>query len=1191
MSTVASLYETFTRGDGAALTHFFLKSAVWLLAAWALHMSLCRWKIAWRLYLWRAAAIGLLVLPLLTLVESPVALRFAWFGKGLSPEHMESNETQMKPNAVGMPNLAPMASVPSQASWDVDPPAIIHNESADGAELESAPDRAQPGLLRWLNTLSAVAVVAGVWGLGVAGLLLRLMMGAWSARLLMKRSATVADGVSKQAKVIAASLGIRQRFQVREVSSSRLSSPVLYGVAQPVLLIPEDIVERADERELTAVLAHELAHLRGNDLRWNWPMRLCAILYWPNPLVWGMRRAHLSACECQADAVSARACGGEDVYSQILATIALRVHGRNCQPGLAMARRSQVLRRIERLPRTLKEKPVRRRFLVLVGACASAVALLLGTARVVGAEETPSATPTQSDAIVAKSSQSEPAAALSAQEAGFMFVRVVDENGNPLPSAKLKSEYSWKGPDPDFPVEPVEPGVFRVGFPEGAGSLPGALWLYAKSEGRVPMMAYWSPLDQDAVPQMFTFVMPPKTAIRGRVVDAQGQGIAKATVEVSISIRDWETGKAYPRVHDYPVKTNAEGYWQCDMIPPVVEDIDLLIKHLDYPPFMPTSSGSEMIAQLRAGSWVDTLRRGYTVSGQVIDPEGQPVAGAQVGKGLSKYMADGSWQVHETDAQGRFRFTQVAPDYNGEVQLTVIDPPFAPAMLQEKLTSDLDDVVIKLEPGNPVRIRVVDTEGKPVEGVLVSPSVWRGKQTLFGPAGQRRYTDAKGEWEWLWAPADEVEYGVYKEGYISQYRLEIGPSEDWQTITLKQAIRVTATVINAETGVLLPEFSVKVYTQLSRNVSNYWNPDENLNGLNGRFTLTLSDNTEEGYRVRVEAPGYVSQEQVVPLDGPSEVTLHYAMEPGKPITGRVLLPDGTPVANATVLLLSDEDNFVTVRNGYLNAIFSKPKDTTNVEGGFEFPAQADNYRLLVVADAGCAVVERTEFEKSSSIPLRLWARVSGTISTNDGPGSGQLMGLNTWTGGNGIMFSNDAESDAQGHYRFERVAGGEYLLIHSVPTGPRSWTTSGLGFSVRVPDGGNVTANYDARGMVVTGKIDLKALGAGYHWNDNQGTFNWVGEQDFGSIGGALPEKVRLNYAVVFQPDGTFRIDGVLPGDYTLNIQLGDMTPNAIMDRTITAAMPKPLEVSVPPGKYGTVIDIGTVEMVPATSTVTEAHP
>jgi beta-lactamase regulating signal transducer with metallopeptidase domain len=473
MSTVASLYETFTRGGGAALTHLFLKSLVWLLAAWALHASLRRWKIAWRLYLWRVTAIGLLILPLLTWVECPVALRFSWLGANLAPVHLVQDETPVKPNAVGMPNLAPMAAVPSQASWDAEPPATTQNESARGAELERTPDRARSELFGWLKARSVVEIVVGVWGLGAAGLLLRLMMGAWSARLLVKRSAPVADGVLAQAKAMAVSLGIRQPFHVREVSSSRLSSPVLSGVAQPVLLIPGEMVERADERELAAVLAHELAHLRGNDLRWNLLMRLCSMLYWPNPLAWGMRRAHLGACECQADAVSARACGGEDVYSQILATIALRVHGHNRQPGLAMARRSQVLWRIERLPRTLREKPVRRRFLVMVGACASAVALLLGTARVVGAEETPSATPTQSDAIVAESLLSKSGEVLSAQEAGSMLVRVVDEDGNPLPGAKLKSKYSWKGPDPDFPVELVQPGVFRVGFPKDAGSLPG----------------------------------------------------------------------------------------------------------------------------------------------------------------------------------------------------------------------------------------------------------------------------------------------------------------------------------------------------------------------------------------------------------------------------------------------------------------------------------------------------------------------------------------------------------------------------------------------------------------------------------------------------------------------------------------------------------------------------------------------
>lgn len=75
----------------------------------------------------------------------------------------------------------------------------------------------------------------------------------------------------------------------------------VYGILRPRVLLRRDICGQLEDGELTAVLCHELCHIRRGHLLL---IRVCAaacILHWFNPFVWIMRRELELCCEEDCD--------------------------------------------------------------------------------------------------------------------------------------------------------------------------------------------------------------------------------------------------------------------------------------------------------------------------------------------------------------------------------------------------------------------------------------------------------------------------------------------------------------------------------------------------------------------------------------------------------------------------------------------------------------------------------------------------------------------------------------------------------------------------------------------------------------------------------------------------------------------------------------------------------------------------
>ena len=192
------------------------------------------------------------------------------------------------------------ASVPDPArtSWDSD----LSPSSANGPAGHQQVERVVPNaLVRTLGPASALGIrrrlapprpathstrfLALLWLAGFTAFMLQVAFRAlrWVRRFA--GSPEVTDpAVIELVQECARRLGLRTRFAVYETRA--VSSPVLYGLFRPRLVLPRGFVERFNREEVGFVVLHEMVHFKRGDLILNWLTTGLQAIHWFNPAVW-----------------------------------------------------------------------------------------------------------------------------------------------------------------------------------------------------------------------------------------------------------------------------------------------------------------------------------------------------------------------------------------------------------------------------------------------------------------------------------------------------------------------------------------------------------------------------------------------------------------------------------------------------------------------------------------------------------------------------------------------------------------------------------------------------------------------------------------------------------------------------------------------------------------------------------------
>ena len=193
-----------------------------------------------------------------------------------------------------------------------------------------------------------------VYLIGVALFGLRLA-GGWVYLQRLSRTATQPT-TSKWAELtnkLRSAMAIRVVVRVRE--SARIAVPMVVGVLKPVLLLPIGLATNLSMREVEAVLAHELAHVKRHDYAVNLLQSVMEVLYFFHPALWWLSARVREEREHCCDDLAVQAIRGDGrILAQALAHIEeLRLtQAITNQPALAMAlatKRQQLLHRVRRM--------------------------------------------------------------------------------------------------------------------------------------------------------------------------------------------------------------------------------------------------------------------------------------------------------------------------------------------------------------------------------------------------------------------------------------------------------------------------------------------------------------------------------------------------------------------------------------------------------------------------------------------------------------------------------------------------------------------------------------------------------------------------------------------------------------------------------------------------------------------------
>lgn len=142
---------------------------------------------------------------------------------------------------------------------------------------------------------------------------------------------------------------------VRVLESAQIAVPMVVGVLKPVLLLPMGLVAHLTPREIEAILAHELAHIKRHDYAVNLLQSVVEVLYFFHPALWWLSARIREEREHCCDDLAVALCGGNGrILAQALARVEeLRLAQTAYQtPALAMAlatNRHKLLHRVRRV--------------------------------------------------------------------------------------------------------------------------------------------------------------------------------------------------------------------------------------------------------------------------------------------------------------------------------------------------------------------------------------------------------------------------------------------------------------------------------------------------------------------------------------------------------------------------------------------------------------------------------------------------------------------------------------------------------------------------------------------------------------------------------------------------------------------------------------------------------------------------
>lgn len=679
-------------------------------------------------------------------------------------------------------------------------------------------------------------------------------------------------------------------------------------------------------------------------------------------------------------------------------------------------------------------------------------------------------------------------------------------------------------------------GRYRV-----RGLRPGSATVRAEEPRHVPWTRHSVPVEKGAT-RTLDVLLTRGATLSGRVVDEDGRPVAGAGVSLLSSsessldaaVRLW--GEASR------LRTRPDGSFTATRLPPG-ENQRLSVQHPEFE--RGTVGGISLVAGGTRSGVVVTIRRGVVLTGRVSDPDGNPIAGAEVSAGRSFSVRSSSGgsltrvrvemmeapRTARSGGDGAFELRGLAP---GSVSVTVKAPGRAtetvdPVLLERGARPDPVEIV--LEPGATISGRIVRRTGEGASGYFVLA------QNPRKPSGGRGSTSATPEADGTFR-IEGLRAGETYDLQLFGTSAGFGPGPrkagilapaDGVEWVVEGTGRIGGSAVDAKTGQPLGAFEVSYQAdrpgmggvfRVGRGGSRSTGGAGEarlVESPDGRFALEEVPSGK--WQVVVTAKGYQVGRAagVVVEDATTTDGVEVRVAPGSVLRG--IVKDARSrrgVPDARVRVRGETGDAASSQGS--GGLF------TDVEGRFEAEGLAPG-KVTVTAEHA-DYTARTESavlaEGGSSVEIALsrGSALGGVVlSETRQPVPGASVSLEGGASrGGGFGGSDETTTDGAGRFRFDHLSPARYTLRASVPGQSSEPAEAVVVEGEAVPDvtlvlSGGATLRGSVSGLPETlrGAVNVSANGPRDFW-----------------------ATVRTG------PDGRFELSGVPTGQISVRASAGD---------------------------------------------------
>jgi hypothetical protein len=392
--------------------------------------------------------------------------------------------------------------------------------------------------------------------------------------------------------------------------------------------------------------------------------------------------------------------------------------------------------------------------------------------------------------------------------------------------------------------------------------------------------------------------------------------------------------------------------------------------------------------------------------------------------------------------------------------------------------------------------------------------------------------------------------------------------QEMQAARFRMPLRVVGTVTDGQTSQPVPRFFV-VPGSTDYEILQYSDVQE---CKDGKYEW-LNDAPLPGRFVRIEAEGYAPMTSPV-LSEHIVATFDAKLTKAPNISGSVTTPEGKPAARARVMMATPKTRIVLQNEDPAPGIWGASSAQTDPEGRFSLRPTDGPYRLYVSHESGCAEVLGSQLSADQALKLRPWGRIEGIVKVGPSPAAGERVTAYRLpeqdSDATVLQRSYETVANDEGRFVLEKVAPGTVTLgrIVEVQQAPgMSLRTHTNTQRTIVKAGETAKVQIGGTGRPVVGRLVLPG-GIPDDWYIFEARLSTESQPGRGDGSG--------HFGIVPKADGSFRIEDVEPGKYTLSFTFsttsGAQPYQPVASATRTVAVPQ-----MPGGRSDEPLDLGEI--------------